>query len=74
MPRFNANGSGRSETNAKLNRLEFLGFGVHAWLYQKAEAGDAEALEAIEYGYDKYSMIIRKAKEEGLLPDDHPEE
>jgi hypothetical protein len=75
MPRYNANGAGRGDTISKLSRLEFLGFGVQAWLYQKAEAGDEEALEAIEYGiYDQYSMIIKKAKEEGLLPDDHPEE
>jgi len=69
MPRYNAGGAGRSDTIAKLERKEFLCYGVHKWIYDKACEGIQWALEIWEFEiYDKYEMILKKAIEEGKLP------
>ena len=57
-----------SQEVRRLNRLTFLYFGVGKWLYDKACEGEEWALECIDYSYDTYNMVIKKAKEEGLLP------
>lgn len=69
MPRYNSNGAGRSGSLSKIeNKIKLL-FNVHKWLYDKAMLGDEEAAECVETGiYDKYEMIIKKAKEQKLIP------
>jgi hypothetical protein len=58
----------KSQEISRLNRLIFLYFDVGEWLYDKACKGEEWAQECLDYSYDKYAMIIKKAKEEGLLP------
>ena len=68
MPRYNSNGSGRGETVSKLNKMEYLLFGIGKWIYDSAVNGEEWALECLEYNiYDKYEMVIKKAKEENLI-------
>lgn len=65
MPRYNSNGSGRTETIRKLERKAFLLYGVGKWIYEKAEKGEEWALDALEYNiYDTYQMILNKRAEE----------
>jgi hypothetical protein len=67
MPRYFGK-NGRSNTISQINRNIFLCFGVSEWLHEKALQGCDFAIEALEYNiYDKYSMILLKAKEEGLI-------
>jgi hypothetical protein len=61
--------SSKSEEIARIARLEFLLFGVGKWIYDKACNGEEWALDILEYQiYDRYEMVIRKATDEGLLP------
>ncbi|QNS40160.1 hypothetical protein H0S70_07030 [Chryseobacterium manosquense] len=46
---------------------EWLSFGVHKWLFEKALNGDKEALFKIEHSYNLYDEVILKAKEQNLL-------
>lgn len=47
--------------------MDWLSFGVHKWLYEKAMNGDKEALFKLEYSYSLYDEVILKAKEQNLL-------
>lgn len=47
--------------------MDWLSFGVHRWLYQKAVNGDNEALFKLEHGYNLYDEVILKAKEEKVF-------
>lgn len=61
-----------SQEISRMSRLEFLLFGIGEWIYNKACAGEEWALDALEYGcYDRYDMVINKAKEEGLICSDN---
>lgn len=60
--------SSKSEEVARMSRLEFLLFGIGNWIYNKACNGEEWALELLDYPiYDRYEMILKKAKEEGLI-------
>ncbi len=59
--------NGRKGDLANLSNLENLCYGVGKWLHEKALAGCKDSLEKIEYGYDIYSEVINKAREEGKL-------
>ena len=60
--------SSKSEEIARINKLNFLLFGIGKWIYGKACDGEKWALECLEYPtYDRHDMIVKKAKEEGLL-------
>ena len=50
-----------------LDRVNYMSFGVHKWLYQKALSGCKESLFKIDVSYRLYDEVINKAKEEGLL-------
>jgi len=59
--------SSKNEEIQRLKRLEYLLFDIGKWLYDKAFT-EEWALDAIDSGiYDRYDMIILKAKEEGLI-------
>lgn len=45
---------------AHINRVEYMSFGVHQWLYNKALNGCSESLWKLEYGYDLYSEVLNK--------------
>lgn len=47
--------------------LEWLSFGVHKWLHEKAINGDKDALFKLEYNYALYDEVILKAQEQKLL-------
>lgn len=49
---------------AHLDRVKFMSFGVHEWLYRKALDGCTESLWKIEYGYRLYDEVLLKAREE----------
>ena len=55
-----------SQEIARITSLEYLCYGVGEWIYNKAFT-EEWALEALEYSYDTYEMIIKKAKEEGKI-------
>lgn len=48
---------------AHLDRVKFMSFGVHEWLYKKALGGCKESLFKLEYGYDLYTEVIIKSIE-----------
>lgn len=50
-----------------IERIRYMSFGVHEWLYNKAMKGDEEALFDLNYSYDLYSKVQQKAKETGLI-------
>lgn len=59
--------SSKNEEIQRINRLEYLLFGVGKWIYNKAFT-EQWALDAIDSGiYDRYDMVILKAKEECLI-------
>lgn len=47
--------------------MDWLSFGVHKWLYQKALNGDKEILFKLEHCYNLYDEVVLKAKEQNLL-------
>ena len=55
------------ELIAHLNRVKFMSFGVHEWLYEKALNGCEESLWKLEYGYNLFTEVQNKAKEEKLI-------
>jgi len=58
----------KSEEVRRMERLNFLLFGIGEWIYNKACNGEQWALDVLDYQYyDKYDMIIKKAQEEGLI-------
>lgn len=60
--------SSKSEEIQRMARLEFLLFGVGEWIHNKACNGEGWAIEILENPiYDRYHMVIKKAKEEGFL-------
>ena len=69
MPRHNgANKSARNDSLRKLERMQFLLFGIGKWIYDLACKGEDFALEAFESQiYDNYDMVIKKATMEGIL-------
>jgi hypothetical protein len=67
MPKSKYNGKKDYQLMKRLDILQWLGFGVQKWLYQKALSGDKEALYKIEFHYDLYEEVINKAKEEGKI-------
>jgi hypothetical protein len=63
-----ANKAARNASLRKLAEKERLLYGIGKWIYQKACDGEEWALEAYEYQvFDRYDMVIKKAKEEGKI-------
>jgi len=61
------NGKIDYQTLAHLDRVKFMSFGVHEWLYNKALVGCEESLWKLEYNYNLFDEVQSKAKEEGLF-------
>lgn len=58
----------KSQEVARMAAVEHLMFGIGKWIYDKACDGHEWALDCLEYGiYDRHDMIIKKAREEGLI-------
>ena len=43
-----------------LERVEYMSYGVHKWLYEKAMNGCKESLWKLEYHYDLYTEVLNK--------------
>lgn len=52
-------------TLAHLDRVKYMSFGVHEWLYKKALNGCQDSLFKLEYHYRLFDEVQAKAKEEG---------
>lgn len=59
--------SSASEAAARYKKLNHLCFGVHEWIFYLAFAGDKDARDKLEYGYDLYDEVINKAKSMRLI-------
>lgn len=46
-----------------IQRVEYMSFGVHQWLYEKALKGCNDSLWKLDYGYDLYQEVINKYKD-----------
>ena len=58
----------KNEEVARMQKLEFLLYGIGEWIYKKACKGDLNAIELLNNPtYDRYDTIIKKAKEEGNI-------
>ena len=62
------NGKKDYQLLAHLDRVEYMSFGVHNWIYNKALNGCEESLFKLNYGYRLFDEVQNKAKEEGLIP------
>ncbi len=51
------------QTVAHLERVEYMSFGVHKWLFDKALNGCKESLWKLEYHYDLYTEVVNKHQE-----------
>ena len=53
-----------------IDRIKYMSYDVHKWLFNKALNGCTESLFKIEYNYDLYTEVINKynsEKEKGLI-------
>lgn len=50
-----------------VERLKYLCYGVHEWLYKKACDGCEDSLFKLDYCYDTYEEVLNKAREEGKI-------
>lgn len=48
------------KTVEHLKRVEYMSYGVHKWLYDKALEGCKESLFKLEHGYNLYTEVINK--------------
>lgn len=55
------------ELERHIERVKFMSYDVHQWLLKRALDGDEEALWKLDYGYNIYSEVISKAKEENKI-------
>jgi hypothetical protein len=49
---------------AHIERVQFMGYGVQKWLYDKALKGCEDSLFKLEYSYRLFDEVQAKAKEE----------
>lgn len=52
---------------AHLDRVKYMSYGVHEWLYKKALSGCEESLWKLNNSYNLYNEVKNKAKEEGHI-------
>lgn len=57
------NGKKDTALLAHLDRVKYMSFGVHKWLFEKALNGDTEALWKLDYGYNLFNEVQNKHHE-----------